>query len=70
MAILPVDHPDIWEFIHCKEKEGEITNFNISVGITDEFMRAVRKDKDFNLINPHDGKVREIIGWVGGVGPP
>ena len=61
MAILPVDHPDIWEFIHCKEKEGEITNFNISVGITDEFMRAVKQDSNFNLVNPHDGKVGETV---------
>jgi len=61
MAILPVGHPDIWEFIHCKEKEGEITNFNISVGITDEFMIAVKQDKNFNLINPHDGKVWETV---------
>src|SRR3990167_1295151 len=61
MAILPVDHPDIFEFIHCKEKEGEIVNFNISVGITDEFMKAVKQDGNFNLINPHDGKVWETV---------
>lgn len=61
MAILPVGHPDIWEFIHCKEKEGEIVNFNISVGITDEFMRAVRKDGMFDLVNPHDGRVWEKV---------
>ena len=61
MAILPVDHLDVGEFIHCKEKEGEITNFNISVGITDEFMKAVKQDGNFNLINPHDGKVWETV---------
>jgi ribonucleoside-diphosphate reductase alpha chain len=61
MAILPVDHPDIWEFIHCKEKEGEITNFNISVGITDEFMGAVEKNADFALKNPRDGKVWQTV---------
>ncbi|MBI4034845.1 MAG: adenosylcobalamin-dependent ribonucleoside-diphosphate reductase [Candidatus Chisholmbacteria bacterium] len=61
MAILPVWHPDIWEFIHCKEKEGEIVNFNISVGITDEFMRVVRRDGVFELKNPHDGKVWERV---------
>ena len=53
MAILPVDHPDIFEFIRSKEREGEIEHFNISVGITDEFMKAVKKDKDFALIDPH-----------------
>lgn len=42
MAVMRVDHPDILEFIHCKEKEGEIQNFNISVGLTNRFMQAVR----------------------------
>ncbi|MDP3964506.1 MAG: adenosylcobalamin-dependent ribonucleoside-diphosphate reductase [bacterium] len=44
MAVMRVDHPDILEFIHCKEKEGEIKNFNISVGLTNEFMRAVERN--------------------------
>lgn len=44
MAVMRVDHPDILDFLHCKEKEGSIVNFNISVGLTDEFMRAVDKD--------------------------
>ncbi len=57
MAVLPVWHPDILEFISVKEKEGLIVNFNISVGITDEFMRAVRNDDWFELINPRDHKV-------------
>jgi len=57
MAVLRVDHPDIESFITCKAKEGEIANFNISVGITDAFMQAVKDDTDFPLINPHDGKV-------------
>ncbi len=55
MGILRVDHPDIIEFIHCKE-EGGLTNFNISVTITDQFMRAYERDTDFFLIDPRDGK--------------
>lgn len=42
MAVMKVDHPDILEFIHCKDKEGAFANFNITVGITDEFMEAVQ----------------------------
>ncbi|MCX7671789.1 MAG: adenosylcobalamin-dependent ribonucleoside-diphosphate reductase, partial [Anaerolineae bacterium] len=57
MAVLRVDHPDIEEFISCKAQEGQITNFNISVGITDAFMRAVEEDADFPLVNPRDGTV-------------
>jgi ribonucleoside-diphosphate reductase alpha chain len=52
MAILRVDHPDIQEFIMAKNQEGRLSNFNISVGITDSFMSAVRKNQDYELINP------------------
>lgn len=58
MGILRVDHPDVMEFIHCKE-EGGITNFNISVALTDRFMEAYRKNEDYELINP---KTKEVTG--------
>lgn len=61
MAVLRVDHPDIFDFVRCKEKEGVISNFNISVGITDAFMRAVENNEDFDLVNPRDGKVWRTI---------
>lgn len=57
MGILNIDHPDIMEFITCKTEEGEISNFNISVGMTDEFMQAVKKGKKFNLRNPRNGEM-------------
>ncbi len=57
MGILNADHPDILEFITCKTQEGEIANFNISVGATDAFMEAVVKDRPWNLINPRDGQL-------------
>jgi ribonucleoside-diphosphate reductase alpha chain len=59
MAVLRVDHPDIRKFITCKVDEGHITNFNISVAITDPFMQAVRDDKEFDLVNPQDSSVWE-----------
>ncbi|MCB0101413.1 MAG: adenosylcobalamin-dependent ribonucleoside-diphosphate reductase [Anaerolineales bacterium] len=52
MAVLRVDHPDVEEFITCKLDENAITNFNISVGITDAFMEAVRDDKEWALRFP------------------
>ncbi|MCC6904670.1 MAG: hypothetical protein IT326_02435 [Anaerolineae bacterium] len=61
MAVLQVDHPDIREFITCKVSESHITNFNISVGVTDKFMQAVKDNTDFDLINPHDGSVWETV---------
>lgn len=52
MAVLRVDHPDIESFIACKINENQITNFNISVGITDAFMQAVKEDKEWALRFP------------------
>ncbi|MFA9498551.1 MAG: vitamin B12-dependent ribonucleotide reductase [Deltaproteobacteria bacterium] len=54
MAILRVDHPDIMEFIHSKKEHKELNNFNISVGITDAFMEAVKKEDNYRLIDPSD----------------
>lgn len=54
MGILRVDHPDILEFISCKQDNADITNFNISVGITEEFMKAVEENRDYDLIDPHN----------------
>ena len=61
MGILAVNHPDIREFISCKEKEGSLENFNISVAVTDEFMEAVKADDSFELINPRNNKVVERV---------
>ncbi|HKI53177.1 MAG TPA: adenosylcobalamin-dependent ribonucleoside-diphosphate reductase, partial [Anaerolineales bacterium] len=52
MAVLRVDHPDVEDFITCKINENQITNFNISVGITDSFMRAVKNDEEWELRFP------------------
>lgn len=52
MAVLRVDHPDVEEFITCKTDENAITNFNISVGITDAFMQAVKNDEEWELRFP------------------
>jgi len=57
MAVLRVDHPDIRQFIRCKSSENAITNFNISVGVTDAFMHAVETDGSIDLVNPQDGSV-------------
>jgi ribonucleoside-diphosphate reductase alpha chain len=57
MAILNVDHPDIIDFIHAKEDKKSLTNFNLSVAVTGEFMSAVENNADYDLKNPHTGEV-------------
>lgn len=61
MAVLRIDHPDILDFIKAKQVEGVLTNFNISVGITDKFMQAVEKNEAFPLINPRTNAVVKIL---------
>ncbi len=61
MAILNVNHPQILEFITCKEDPSELTNFNISVGITEDFMKAVYHDDEYELISPHTKKVTQKL---------
>ncbi len=61
MGILRVDHPEIMDFIVAKEREGVLRNFNISVAVTDKFMKAVEEDSDFSLTNPRNGEISETL---------
>ncbi len=61
MGILNVGHPDIEEFIASKSSKKAIENFNISVGITDDFMQAVQQDLNWTLINPHTGQPTKVL---------
>ena len=57
MGILRIDHPDIMDFIMCKRDQTVLTNFNISVGMTEAFMEAVENDADYDIVNPRTGQV-------------
>lgn len=59
MAVMRVDHPDIFEFITAKHNNNNLTQFNVSVGITDEFMKAVENDEDFSL--QWGGRVYSVV---------
>jgi ribonucleoside-diphosphate reductase alpha chain len=61
MGILNIDHPDIGEFITSKSDKNKLQNFNISVGITDDFMMALKEDRDWELINPRTKKIEGIV---------
>jgi len=61
MGILRVDHPDVLQFIACKEDLTQITNFNISVGITTKFMNALKADASYDLIDP---STKEVVGQL------
>lgn len=61
MGMLRIDHPDILKFIDCKENNNEINNFNISVAITDKFMKAVENGEKYELIAPNNGEVVDTL---------
>ena len=61
MGIMRVDHPDILEFISAKQDDDRLNNFNISVAVTDAFMRAVEADAEYPLVNPRSGETVKTL---------
>ena len=57
IAVLRIDHPDILEFISCKQKSNSFNNFNISVSVTDAFIKCVKENKEYDLRDPRDNKI-------------
>lgn len=64
MGILRIDHPDILSFIKAKSENSDITNFNISVGITEAFMEAVERGTNYNLVDPRSGEIKGELNAV------
>jgi len=61
MGLLRVDHPDIISFITCKNENTKLNNFNISVGLTEEFMKALSEDRQYDLLNPRTHKITQRL---------
>jgi len=61
LGLMLINHPNIVDYIKCKNTEGTFANFNISVALTDKFMDAVKKDTDFDLVNPRNNRVASTV---------